>query len=201
MDRRKKILAALLLVAAGVACGYVFAPWIAWVLRTSVPRSEAAWNEQVRADAVTLVRDVLAPDRPPELAESQEFRKVWDAQRARYPEERLTDLRRRLGDYLDFVVAEYADCAEIYRLGPGGAPGRRSDGAEEARRALRASFGEFAATLESQADEMREEAFRSSPRTAGWSEDMPDFRQAYDDLLRWLPGARALAERLTQPVP
>jgi hypothetical protein len=201
MERRKQILAALLLVAAGLAAGYVFAPWIAWGVRSAIPKSAAEWDEQVRQDATTLVRDVLAPDLPDELASAPEFRARWDVQRAQYTPERLADLRRRLGTFFDFVVAESADCAEIYRLGRGAAPEKRSDTAEAARKSLRADFGEFAATLEAQADEQREVAFQASPKTAGFSEDLPDFRQQYDDLLEWLPGAKLRADELTRPAP
>lgn len=206
MDPRRRTAIAVLLLACGVIAGFFFgAPLsraISAAVSRTVPMTDADWREQVRLDAVSLLA-VVAPDpRLPETLDDPalaEFRAKWDERRAKYPPERLDDLRTRLHDYLDFLQAEYADCAEVYRAGR--RPETRSDAAEEARRRVQAGFGAFAATLMKQADELREEAYTSSPKVAGGEDPaLTDFRQEYDDLRAWLPRAHRRVDELTKPV-
>ncbi|MCE9634146.1 MAG: hypothetical protein K8T90_00445 [Planctomycetes bacterium] len=206
MDARRRTALAVLLVVSGVLAGVFFRVPIlralSGVVSATVPMTAAAWDEQVRLDAVSLLA-VVAPD--PKLPESlddpamAEFNAKWAERRAKYSPERLDDLRTRLHDYLDFLQAEHADCAEIYRSGR--RPETRSDAAEEARRRMHTGFGVFADTLTKQADDLREDAFRASPKVArGEDPDVTDFRQEYDDLRAWLPRAHRRVDELTKPV-
>lgn len=193
MDRRRTALLLVVLLVAGLAAGWKLAPWFRG-LRT-------VDDEQVRTDAIDLLQ-VLRPDgRLPEKL-PDEFWRVWDEQRRHYPPERLADLRRRLHDYLDFVQAEHADAKEIYATGL--RPERRSDAAEEARRRVRAAFGEFADTLVAQVDGptgLREDAYKASPKVAGYDPDLPNYEDVYLDLVQnWFPRARARADELTAPL-
>lgn len=207
MDTRRRISIALVLVVAGVAAGMTFSAELRRafdaLVHGAVPLSEADWSEQVRRDAVTLLA-VVAPD--PKLPESlddpsmAEFNAKWGERRAKYAVERLSDLRGRLHDYLDFLQAEYADCADIYLSGR--RPETRSDASEEARRRVGAGFGEFAPTLLAQADQLREQAYRDSPKVAkGDDPDTVDFRLEYDDLRAWLPRAHRRVDELTAAPP
>ena len=201
MDRRTIVFGSFL-VAAGVAAGVLFRTDLLRAAGAVVPATAAQWDEQVRLDAVSLL-DLVRPDeRLPETLDGQsEFWAKWDARRAAYPAGRLDDLRNRLHDYLDFLQAEYADCAEIYR--DGRRPEGRSDAASEARRRVAAAFGDFAArTLLPQADALREEAFRASPKIGGEPDpDLPDFVESYADLRdRFLPLAHRRVDELTRPV-
>jgi hypothetical protein len=199
MDVRRKIVIASVLVAAGVGAGVVFRSVVLRSVAWVVPATPERWAEQVRLDAISLL-DVVRPDPrlPEDLAGQAEFRSFWEDRRSKYPPDRLADLRTRLHDYLDFLQAEYADCAEIYRNGP--RERLQSDAAREARRRVTAGFGEFAKkTLLPQADELREEAYRASPKVAGYDPDLPDFVQEYDDLRAWLPRAHARVDELTAP--
>jgi hypothetical protein len=52
-----------------------------------------------------------------------------------------------------------------------------------------------------QADDLREDAFRSSPKVAkGDDPEATDFRQEYDDLRAWLPRAHRRVDELTEPL-
>ena len=199
MDIRRKVTATILLLAFGAGVGIILRPWIVRTVADVVPLSDATWTEQVRLDAVSLL-DVIRPDdRLPEtLRDQPEFWEAWDKRRRRYTPERLADLRTRLFDYLDFLHAEYAECADIYRSGI--RPDQRSDAAEEARRRIRAGFGEFAATLERQADELREEAYRASPKVAGYAPDEVNYIELEEGFRTWLPRAQARVEELTAPL-
>ena len=199
MDTRRKVTAAILLLACGAGLGVVLRPWILRTVADVVPMSEEAWTEQVRLDAVSLL-NVLRPDErlPASLHDQPEFWDAWNKRRRRYTRERLADLRTRLRDYLDFLNAEYAECADIYRAGI--RPEQRSDAAEEARRRIRAGFGAFAATLERQAEEMREEAYRASPKVAGYAADEVNYVELQQGFLEWLPRAEARADELTAPL-
>ena len=201
MDIRRKILIGTVLLVVGVLAGIQARPWIArWAVGPVTP-------EQIQLDAVSLL-DVLRPDPrlPDDLAADPEgwkgFWAAWDPRRARYSDEQLADLRRRLDDYLDFLHAEYADCAEIYRLGRPDHVQVQSDAAKEARLRVRADFGAFAETLVKQADEMREDAYTSSPKVAAGDDPaLTDYRDAYDELVqKWLPMAHARVDQLTAPV-
>lgn len=202
MDSRRRLLIGLALLTAGVFAGVQARPWLARLTVGPVTQ------EQIRLDAVSLL-DVLRPDPrlPDDLAADPEgwggFWEAWDARRARYSPEQLEDLRTRLGDYLDFLRAEYADCEEIYRLGRPDHVQVQSDAAKEARRRVRAGFGAFADTLVRQADEMREDAYESSPKVAGGGDpDVPDYRALMDDLTtKWLPLAETRVVQLTAPLP
>jgi hypothetical protein len=201
LDRRRTILAALLLLAAGFGAGMVFRRPIARRLQALLPVT----TEQVRLDAVSLL-SVLAPDPrlpavlPKDAPEWGPFWEQWDARRARYSPEQLADLRARLEGFLDFLQAEYADAAEIYRTGR--RPEDASDAARELRLRVRQDFGETGEALLRQADELREEAYKASPRVAGVDPDLPDYGEKFDDLLRrWLPLAQARVAELTAPAP
>jgi hypothetical protein len=196
VDRRRTTLALVLLLALGMLAGWLARGPILGAFRST----RAVDDEQVRSDAIDLLQ-VVRPDEnlPAELP--AEFWAVWDAQRRRYPPERLADLRQRLDAYLDFLQAEHADAREIYRNGL--RPEGRSDAAEEARRRVRAAFGDFARTLEEQVDGpkgLREDAYKASPKVAGFDPELPDYEEVYLDLVQnWFPRARARVDELTAP--
>jgi len=193
-DARRRVVLGVLLALLGFGLGWIFRDPLLHALRQVFPPSEATWDEWVREDATTLL-GVVGPD--PRLPEElpQEFLDHWDRRRRRYPPERLTDLRRRLDDYLDFLEAEHSDCAEIYRAGI--RENVLSDAAKEARRRVTADFGPFAETLIRQADALRDEAYLASPKTAGFDPDATNFVESREDLRNWMPRARARVIQLT----
>lgn len=164
------------------------------LVRESVP-GEDAWEAQLQADADTAIQ-VLHPGLGPETL-PQEFWDRWDLQLEPYDAERRAELSRRLHLYLDFLEAEYAEAAEIYTAGV--EPERRSDGVRELRARLPAAFGPSAAKMIADADALREDAYRLSPRHGGADPDAPDFREEAEGVKAWLAIARPRADALTAP--
>jgi hypothetical protein len=196
--RKRTVLGAVILLAAGVAVGIVFRAEVASVGRTLFPPPILAPEDRIRADARSLLDVVKADPRLPEtLAGQTGFWKSWDARRALYTPAELEDLRRRLNDYLDFLAAEYTDCAEIYRTGAFDTT--QSDASKEARTRIRADFGDFAEVLVAEALKLRDTAYKASPKVAGYDSSLDNFVDAKADLFNWLPRARARIDELTAP--
>ncbi|MCG3135387.1 MAG: hypothetical protein HMLKMBBP_03037 [Planctomycetes bacterium] len=198
-SRRKTVTFLVFLLAFGVAGGIVFRGPIRDLWRGAVGVSDADWDGQIAKDAGSLL-ELVRPDRAGiDLRGQKPFWDAWDARRGRYPDERLAELRARLHAYLDFMEVEHGECAEIYRTGM--TPDRRSAAADTARAKLKSGFGELGETLVKQADELREEAYRSSPKVAaGFDPAVTDFVRALDDLRKLLPTARRRADELTEPL-
>lgn len=198
-SRRRTVVACVVLLVIGVALGVVFRAQVAAVGRALFPPPVASPEERIKADARSLL-DVVKPDpRLPETLDGQtEFWKTWDARRALYTPAELDDLRRRLDDYLDFLAAEYTDCAEIYRTGA--LDTTQSDASKEARTRIRAGFGEFAEVLIADAAKLRDTAYKASPKVAGYDPSLDNFVELKADVFLWIPRARARIQELTAPV-
>ena len=184
MNRVRRLLIAILLLAVG----YFLA---VDVLPRYFP-SDATWEAQMQADAAAAIV-VLNPSAPFELPE--EFWDRWDLQMEPYDDERLADLRSRLRLYLEFIEAEYAEAAEIYTTA---ADTRAPSGELRALRArLAAAFGPTAEKMVADADLLREDAYRLSPRLGGLDPDAPDFRLEAQSVRDWMTIARPRADALT----
>jgi hypothetical protein len=156
--------------------------------------SKEAWEAQLQADAETATA-VLRPwagDVVPE-----EFWERWDLQLEPYDEARRADLNARLHLYLDFLEAEYSEAADIYVSGND--PRQPSRAVRDLRERLPAAFGAAAEQMVEDADGLREDAFKMSPKHGGIDPDAPDFRQEAESLRQWLTIARPRVDRLTTP--
>lgn len=194
---RRRWVAAGALLAAGITLGAVLRSDVVRAVGRFVPRSEASWRETVREDAVSLLA-VINPDPrlPEDLASAPEFVEAWRARRGAYSPERLADLAARLEAYLVFLEAEHEDAAEIYRSGIRPDVGT-SEASRAAREGVRSAYGPFAETLLRQGDDLREQAYRASPKTAGYDPYLPDYAEQARVLREWLPRARARVVELT----
>ena len=187
MPARHRFVLVFALLVAGVVLGLV--------VRASLPPPEAAWDAQVGQDALTLLEAVkVRPDHAVPL--DQEFWDAWDRRREHYPPERLEELRRILDAYLDFLLAEHADAAEIYTAGDDRVLSER---AAAARRALTEAFGPAAAQILADADRLRDDAYRASPVVAPGTSDLPDYRMLYRAVEEQMPLARERVVELTAP--
>lgn len=197
--RKRRVATLVVLLVSGVAAGVIFRGPLRDLVRGVVPASDADWDRQVAMDASSLL-EVVRPDRVGVDITSQKlFRDAWDARRGRYPPEKLADLRERLRSYLDFLEIEHGECADIWRTGA--TPDRRSAASDAARDRVVRGFGELGPKLVRQADDLREEAYRSSPRVAaGVDPDDTDFVAALEALRRALPACRRRVDELTEPL-
>lgn len=179
----------LLIAAVLIGLGFFAVP----LFRELFP-SEATWEAQLQADAATAVQ-VLRPYAVEELPET--FWERWDAQIEPYDAARLADLEQRLELYLEFLEAEYAEAADIYTSAVD--PRRPSAGVRALRERLPAAFGAEAERMVADADAMREDAYRLSPRHGGVDPDAPDFRIEAESVREWLSIARPRVDALTTP--
>lgn len=178
-----------MVVVAVLAAGAFLSAYFA----RSIEPQDARFERQIEADLDTWMQ-FLRPDprlfKTPE--EVPEFLDAWEPRRALYDAPHAEDLRLRLHAYLDFLVAEYADAADIWDSGRDDV---LSAPAKAARETLRQRLGPLAAKLIEQSDTtVREEAFRTSPLTIS-DPDAPDFRKIYQDVRDWVPVAKAAVDR------
>lgn len=190
-ETRRFLVFGAFLLAAGLAAGVLWGDRF----RGAVSAITASREERLRGDACALLALVRPDPRLPESLEGQDaFWKVWEDRRASYTAEERRDLAGRLHAYLDFLEAEYADCADIY------AEGHRethlSDAAKAARERLAPAFGDLATTILAQADELRDEAYRASPRHSGFDPHEVNFVTLREGLRTWMPRARARVAEL-----
>lgn len=164
--------------------------------RKLLPVGEGAWDAQIAADFEAPWRDVLRPQLHPEaVVEMPEFQEKWEARRKLYDQGHMARLREVLHAYLDCLEAEYADAADIYQSGDSEL---MSDSARRARERFAELLGPAAEPVFADFKEnLREQAFRDSPVTAGRDPDLPDWREWSTQLQDWLPEARRAVDRCT----
>ena len=183
MTPLRRLLIAVILLGVGF--------FVAPLVRELFP-SDAEWEVQIQADAQTAIQ-VLQPYEIDELPD--EFTERWRAQLEPYDGAQRADLRERLLLYLEFLEAEYAEAADIYTAGSD--PERPSAALGAIRARLPAAFGTDAQAMVKDADVLRLDAYRLSPRHGGLDPDAPDFRIEAQSIRDWMTIARPRVELLT----
>ncbi len=186
---RIRLVLLVVLLGLGIVAGQALSR-----ARTTDDRREA--DLQARFADAQQVLDPTTPLVSLVQTKSEFWERWWDRVE---PEDRpfCDELRARLELYLDLMQAEYADAAEIYTSG------RLPEGLSETARALRVQARqrlgpEIEETLAG-FDTLRNTAYRVSPEHGGLDPDLRDLTLENHQLRTWLPEARSLVIRLTEP--
>lgn len=151
------------------------------------------WEQEVEARTEVWLQ-FLRPDprlfKTPE--EVPEFLENWELAKQVSDEAQIEEIHRRVHIYLDFLETEYADAADIWDSGNDQII---SQAARENRKRLTEAFGELGQLIVEQSnDDVREAAFKSSPKTIT-DPEAANFRHIYQDIRDWTVVAREAVDR------